>query len=1251
MHAPRLASLLLGLGLFSTAAGADTPLPKVAPGWKVERVAQAPEILFPTAVVAAPDGTVYLGQDPMDMPGPPTEPIDSVVAVKGGKVAVFAEKLWAVMGLEWADDTLYVVHPPYLSALRDTDGDGKADRRDDLMTGLGPKLPGFNGINDHVASGVRLGMDGFLYLSVGDKGIPKGVGKDGTTVQLFGGGVIRIRPDGTGLEVVSTGERNPLSVALTATDEVFTYGNDDDSKQWPNSLTHHVVGGHYGYPYQFLTAPERALPIVHGEVGGSGAQGVCYDEDGLPADYRGDLFFCDWGLQTVYRYKVVRKGGTYALKSRTPFATRGDLADFRPFSLAVAPDGSGFYLVDWAFDGWLADGPKTGRLFKLSYAGPDAPRPIRRPSGDDTATLLASLDHPARSARLAAQRALARRGGGEVVGRLVERLRQPEPEAGRWHALWALDAINTPEARRTVRDAIPDGSPEVRLQAIRSAGIGRDREAGRSVASTLKNKDAAVRREAAIALGKLGDPSAAPALMAALGDPDTFADWSVRRALKALNAWDADALTAALVDPNRRRSALKLCDETWAIPVIEALARAVPQIQGAPDRARAVATLGGLYRKYPAWNGSWFGTNPLAGSFPQKTEAWDPRAMARVQAGLTAAVDDASPAVRLQSYAGLILVGRPALPVLRQALARETDPRNLEALAQGLGVLGDFAAASALGALLSDPKRPEPVRAAALDALGRLRGPQAMTARLSLVHDPAAPSSLVSRALTPLGREGLLPPNDLLGFFDNPAPAVRAAALRGLSPRKSVPDEAQEAVVARLDDKDPEVRRAAVEAAVTLNLRAAVPRLVASALNEATRVEAAQALAAMPDPQAVPVYLAALLDRNPEVRKAGESALLAIRDDVARDLEKAARSGRYAGAAAPALERVLTRFAPVLDWKVIGPFPRTTPQVFIGEPSIDFARPHTGAAGRTISWALRRADAATGRVVLDDLKGGTGDRGGFGYDTNGSPDLCAFGFAEVTSDRDREALLLLGSSGTALVTVNEQPVFRYENFAGRAYRPDSDVVRASLKKGRNRLLVLSRQGIGLWSFSVQVSEPLSVAVASSLAGTPARPAGPEALRAFAMTHEGDPRSGEAIFSDPKGVGCVKCHAAAGKGTATIGPDLTGLALKYDKAEIIRSVLEPSNRIATGYQPVVLATRDGKVLSGVVRAETDAYVELAGAEAKVTRVAKSDVEERRVGDVSIMPTGLVDGLSVVEFADLVSYLQTLKSAPPPAAASR
>ena len=281
-------SLLVGLALASVARGDEpAPVPKVADGWTISLIARAPDIVFPTAVVVAPDGTIYLGQDPMDMPGPPDKPIDSVVAIKDGKVHTFAEGLYAVMGLEWIDRTLYVVHAPFLSALTDTDGDGRADRRDDLITGLGPANPAFSGINDHIASGVRLGMDGFLYIAVGDKGIPKGVGKDGATIRMKGGGVIRIRPDGTDLEIVSTGERNPLSVALTDRDDILTYGNDDDSHRWPNSLTHHIVGGHYGYPYEFLTAPWRGLPFLSGQMGGAGAQAIVYNEDGLAAEIPG----------------------------------------------------------------------------------------------------------------------------------------------------------------------------------------------------------------------------------------------------------------------------------------------------------------------------------------------------------------------------------------------------------------------------------------------------------------------------------------------------------------------------------------------------------------------------------------------------------------------------------------------------------------------------------------------------------------------------------------------------------------------------------------------------------------------------------------------------------------------------------------------------------------------------------------------------------------------------------------------------
>jgi putative heme-binding domain-containing protein len=404
-------------------------------------------------------------------------------------------------------------------------------------------------------------------------------------------------------------------------------------------------------------------------------------------------------------------------------------------------------------------------------------------------------------------------------------------------------------------------------------------------------------------------------------------------------------------------------------------------------------------------------------------------------------------------------------------------------------------------------------------------------------------------------------------------------------------------------------------------------------------------LAAMPDPRALPLYLAALNDRSPEVRRSAESALLAVRDTARPDLEKAARSGKFSGWAAIFLERAVSDFSPVTDWKVIGPFPRTNASLFLTDASIDFSKVHAGAEGRSVSWAPRRGDSGTGRVVLDDLKDGASDRGGFGYDANGSPDLCAFASAEIESPADRDALWQFGSSGTLMVFLNGQWVHSFQDLAGRAYRPDTDLVRIHLKKGTNRLTLLTRQGMGTWSFSVQVARPSGTVMAAGSNTT-----GPDAFRAFAATHEGDPRSGEAIFFDAKGVGCVKCHSAGGKGTATVGPDLTGLALKYDRAEIIRSVLEPSARIANGYQPVVLATAAGQVLRGLVRGETDREIELVDADGKTARVRKDEVVERKAGDVSLMPAGVTETLSLVEFADLISYLQSLKTpAAPPATA--
>ena len=93
-----------------------------------------------------------------------------------------------------------------------------------------------------------------------------------------------------------------------------------------------------GYPYQFLTAPFRALPLMGGEAGEPGIQGVCYDEGGLPGRYRGNIFVCDWGRQAVVCFEIRKAGGTFAVARQATVVSKGIVADFHPLALAVTAE-------------------------------------------------------------------------------------------------------------------------------------------------------------------------------------------------------------------------------------------------------------------------------------------------------------------------------------------------------------------------------------------------------------------------------------------------------------------------------------------------------------------------------------------------------------------------------------------------------------------------------------------------------------------------------------------------------------------------------------------------------------------------------------------------------------------------------------------------------------------------------------------------------------------------------------------------
>ena len=109
----------------------------------------------------------------------------------------------------------------------------------------------------------------------------------------------------------------------------------------------------------------------------------------------------------------------------------------------------------------------------------------------------------------------------------------------------------------------------------------------------------------------------------------------------------------------------------------------------------------------------------------------------------------------------------------------------------------------------------------------------------------------------------------------------------------------------------------------------------------------------------------------------------------------------------------------------------------------------------------------------------------------------------------------------------------------------------------------------------------------------------------------------------------------------VGPELTSVGAKYPKEELIASVLYPSAKISSGYEPVLVATTDGKIITGIIKGETPDAIEIEDADAKRQKIAKADIDERKRSDISIMPNGLAEGLTPQDFADLIAYLETLK----------
>jgi putative heme-binding domain-containing protein len=125
--------------------------------------------------------------------------------------------------------------------------------------------------------------------------------------------------------------------------------------------------------------------------------------------------------------------------------------------------------------------------------------------------------------------------------------------------------------------------------------------------------------------------------------------------------------------------------------------------------------------------------------------------------------------------------------------------------------------------------------------------------------------------------------------------------------------------------------------------------------------------------------------------------------------------------------------------------------------------------------------------------------------------------------------------------------------------------------------------------------------------------------------------------------CAICHRFGGIGK-DVGPDLTTITSRFKKADILESILWPSKVISDQYQAEMFELADGTVVTGVLVRETAAAVLVRTGESPERPVAvpKAQIAVRAPSTVSLMPAGLLDGLSHEQIADLLAFVQ----APPP-----
>lgn len=523
-------------------------------------------------------------------------------------------------GLLAHDGDVYYTCIPSLWRLRDEDGDDVADVVEDLHTGFGVRVA----LLGHDLHGLRVGPDMRLWFSMGDRGYHVQTPEGETLANPGQGAVFRCELDGSNLEVVHTGLRNPQELVFDDHGNLWTGENNSDSGDEARWVWI-VPGGDSGWrqPFQWLSdrGPWNREKLWHpaheGQAGyivppianlADGPSGLTYEPGtALGERWRGHFLLCDFlggpSWSGIRAFDVTEKGASFELGEVEDL-----VSNMLPTDADFGPDG-GLYWTDWV-DGWNKTG--KGRVYRLSSSDADdraraaATGELLRAGFDqrDADELFGLLGHADQRVRLRAQWQLVERGlasDGPARAALDARLQRlacdaEAPRLPRLHALWALSTLErrAPDVTNALVTAVklimgsaqtlgddsgvrPDDDAEVRAQAMAVVPAGEPGPlgVGGPILTGLADSSDRVRFFAALAAGRAAFARAVPELVALLAE-NAGADPYLRHAavmglhgaasaaeLDALARHDSEHVRHAVALVLRRRADPALVQFLW----------------------------------------------------------------------------------------------------------------------------------------------------------------------------------------------------------------------------------------------------------------------------------------------------------------------------------------------------------------------------------------------------------------------------------------------------------------------------------------------------------------------------------------------------------------------------------------------------------------------------------------------------------------------------------------------------------------